>query len=675
MDFSEAQNSIDIKENYIMCLDDRLLKVLLKDKSTGNNIIWATDMYLWRGLEFAPKEPMDVKSITGRRGNVIKPRIEKSQKEQKERIKKKGEVFTPSWICNQMTSGFDGWFERDNVFNTPKGVTWEKSDENISFPEGKSWQDYIRLRVLEITCGEAPFLTSRYDTVTGKWIEVNNRIGLLDRKLRVVSENVSGEDDWVKYAFEAYQSTYGYEWQGDSLLIARENLLFTFIDFFIDKFGVFPRKEYLLSLANILAWNIFQMDGLKYVVPYSCEGQTLGQMTVFDVGEQIACQGCMGGDNSKHVGIYCKVKNWRAKTTFDFYRITTGEINMKFDFIIGNPPYQDNTIGDNKTFAPQIYNTFLDCAYSLSDKVEMIHPARFLFNAGSTPKQWNEKMLQDEHLKVLAYYAKSADVFPTTEIKGGVAITYRDATKDFGAIEIYSAYQELNSIKQKVIDSGCKSFSEIVFTRTAYRLTDTLHKEHPEAISQLSNGHPYDMSTNIFVRLPQVFFDVRPNDGEDYIQIYGLIDNKRVYKFIKRKYVKPFKNLDTYKIFIPKSNGSGAIGEVLSTPVIGQPVIGQPVIGHTETFISIGSFDSEFEAKACFKYVKSKFARTMLGVLKITQDNPPEKWKYVPMQDFTSSSDIDWSQSVAKIDAQLYKKYGLDDSEIAFIESHVKEMK
>lgn len=216
MDFSEAQNSIDIKENYIMCLDDRLLRVLLKDKSTGNNIIWATDMYLWRGLEFAPKEPMNVKSITGKRGNVIKPRIEKSQKEQKERIKKKGEVFTPSWICNFMVNRLDGWFKRDNVFNTPKGVTWEKSDENIHFPENKSWQDYIRLRVLEITCGEAPFLTSRYDTVTGKWIDVNNRVGLLDRKLRVVSENINGEDEWVKYAFEAYQSTYGYEWQGDS---------------------------------------------------------------------------------------------------------------------------------------------------------------------------------------------------------------------------------------------------------------------------------------------------------------------------------------------------------------------------------------------------------------------------------------------------------------------------
>ncbi len=668
MDFSEAQNSIDIKENYIMCLDDRLLRVLLKDKSTGNNIIWATDMYLWRGLEFAPKEPMNVKSITGKRGNVIKPRIEKSQKEQKERIKKKGEVFTPSWICNFMVNRLDGWFKRDNVFNTPKGVTWEKSDENIHFPENKSWQDYIRLRVLEITCGEAPFLTSRYDTVTGKWIDVNNRVGLLDRKLRVVSENINGEDEWVKYAFEAYQSTYGYEWQGDSLLIARENLLFTFIDFFVDKFGFFPRKEYLLSLANILAWNIFQMDGFKYVVPYSCEGQTLGQMTLFDVGERIACQGCMGGDNSKHVGTYCKVKNWRAKTTFDFYRVTTGEINMKFDFIIGNPPYQDLQNGDNATYAPPVYHLFLDEAYKISPRVEMIHPGRFLFNAGSTPKDWNKKMLEDEHLKVLYYEQDSSKVFANTDIKGGIAITYRNIDYDFGAIKTFTAFPELNSLIQKVNTPEDDNLSNIVYIQNRFDLTE-LFKDYPEAISGIgSDGKDSRLEKNIFTKVKEVFFD---EEFPDSIKVLGIINNKRVWKYIALKYVdKAHENLMKFKVMVPTSNGSGAIGEVLSSPLIGSPLI-----GYTRSFIGIGAFDTKKEAEACYKYIKSKFARTMLGILKITQDNNKPTWRYVPMQDFTSSSDIDWSQSVAEIDAQLYKKYGLDDSEIAFIESHVKEMK
>lgn len=160
-----------------------------------------------------------------------------------------------------------------------------------------------------------------------------------------------------------------------------------------------------------------------------------------------------------------------------------------------------------------------------------------------------------------------------------------------------------------------------------------------------------------------------PDDGDDYIRIFGRGRSGRTYKFISARYIAQHPNLDKWKVIVPKANGSGALGEVLSTPLIGQPLI-----GHTQSFMSIGSFDSEAEAKALLKYVKSKFARTMLGILKITQDNPASKWKYVPLQDFTSDSDIDWSQSVADIDRQLYVKYGLGDDEIEFIESHVKEM-
>lgn len=343
---------------------------------------------------------------------------------------------------------------------------------------------------------------------------------------------------------------------------------------------------------------------------------------------------------------------------------------MKFDFVIGNPPYQDSTKGENDTFAPPVYDKFLDSAYEIADKVEMIHPARFLFNAGSTPKAWNKKMLHDENLKIKFYEQDSSKVFANTDIKGGVAITYHDRQNKFEPIELFTHYPKLNSIMKKVKNyKGFKTISDIVITRTAYRLTDKMHEEHPEAESQLSKGHKHDMSTNIFSRLPQIFYDEKPDDKLAYIRILGRENNSRIYKYIRKDYVNKVCNLEKYKVILPKSNGSGAIGEVLSTPLIGTPLIGT-----TESFISIGIFDSKIEAENAMKYIKGKFARAMLGVLKITQDNPPDRWYYVPLQDFTSASDIDWSQSIADIDKQLYKKYNLSDEEINFIETKVKAM-
>lgn len=280
-------------------------------------------------------------------------------------------------------------------------------------------------------------------------------------------------------------------------------------------------------------------------------------------------------------------------------------------------------------------------------------------------------MLEDPHLKVLWYEPKSGKLFAGTDIKGGIAITLHDMQKDFGPIGIFTVYPELNSILKKVYNAdNFSSFSNIVISRTSYRLTNKLHQDHPEAINQLSQGHAYDMSTNIFDRIPQVFFDECPDDNHTYIQILGRKDNKRCYKYIRREYVNSVKNLDKYKIMLPSANGSGKFGEILSSPVLAAPQI-----GCTESFIGIGFFDTKEEASATLKYTKSKLVRALLGILKVTQHITPEKWKYVPLQDFTANSDIDWSQSVADIDKQLYRKYDLDDKEIAFIEAHVKEMK
>ena len=238
----------------------------------------------------------------------------------------------------------------------------------------------------------------------------------------------------------------------------------------------------------------------------------------------------------------------------------------------------------------------------------------------------------------------------------------------------------MNSVLDKVIKNvGFKGMDSIVITRTAYRLTEKLHEDYPEArykedengdnIGKLSKGHDYDMSTNIFERLPDVFYDVKPNDGYNYIRVFGRENNQRVYKYIREDYVNNPKPLFKFSIVLPKANNSGEFGETLA-----QPVLTEPGIGSTETFISVGFFNTEKENKNCLKYISCKFARAMLGVLKITQDLTPDKWKYVPLQDFTSNSDIDWSKSVHEIDLQLYQKYGLSEDEIDFIETHVKEM-
>lgn len=346
----------------------------------------------------------------------------------------------------------------------------------------------------------------------------------------------------------------------------------------------------------------------------------------------------------------------------------------KFDFVIGNPPYQTSQESADKTkknYAPPIYHEFLDAAHAIGVNVEMIHPARFLFDAGSTPKEWNQKILNDPHFKVLFYQEDSSLIFPglSTPIKGGIAITYHDMKSDFGAIEIFSPYPELNAISQKVRKKNFTSLCDIILSRTAYRFTDKMHEEHPEALGKLSNGHAYDMSSNIFERLPDVFHDTCPNSGGNFIRILGRTGNKRVYKFIRSDYVNEVKNLYKYKVFVAQANGSGGLGETMS-----EPQVEGPSVGATETFISIGWFESELEAIAAAKYVKTKFARALLSILKVTQNGNKPVWRMIPMQDFSSKSDIDWSRSIHEIDLQLYKKYGLTKKEIEFIELHVKEM-
>lgn len=318
--------NIDIKENNLYRLDSRLLEILLVDRTTKKNLIWATDNYSSRGPGYKASDNINVYAIIKRNGSIIKPRVEKSKKEQTDRVKSKAEVFTPSWICNSQNNLIDNaWFERENVFNTETEKGWIANTSKIDFPDGKTWQNYVKENRLEITCGEAPYLVSRYDTVSGEEIPIAERIGLLDRKLRVVSENVDSEPEWLEWAKTAFKSVYGFDWQGDNVLLARENLLRTFIDYYVAKFDNFPIIEYLLEIAEIVSWNIWQMDGLKYVIPNSCK--TIDETVYTLFGEERhkeVCEGCKTNNPHKHNGIYCKIKEWQTGKIIKFVSLIKG---------------------------------------------------------------------------------------------------------------------------------------------------------------------------------------------------------------------------------------------------------------------------------------------------------------------------------------------------------------
>lgn len=314
---TEQTNEIDILENSI---PQEVLQILLKDHTTSkeedeHSIIWATKDYEHLGEGYQEQDEITYASICN--NDIIIPRVLKSKMHQTNRSREMAEVFTPSWICNAQNNLIDeAWFERKDVFNTEIDEAtelrrWKATTEKVSFPEGKKWQTYVRENRLEITCGEAPYLVSRYDATTGEPIPVPERIGLLDRKLRIVSENTTTTTEWLAAAQDAFKSTYGYEWQGDNLLLAREALLYSFQDYYLHKFGKKPLLASLKYIAYIISWNLWQMDGLKGVVPYSCKEEVSNSL--FWGEEKSPCKGCQAEGFNQHTGSYCLVKDWRAK--------------------------------------------------------------------------------------------------------------------------------------------------------------------------------------------------------------------------------------------------------------------------------------------------------------------------------------------------------------------------
>lgn len=321
---------IDIKEDEIKSWRHEILETLLLDRTTGENIIWATDDYASMGDTYTFFQHITPELIAGEHKDVIQPRVAKNEEDRKLRARKMAEVFTPSWLCNDMNNGVDErWFNRKPVFNvatTEKGKHfWTPTTEKVEFPEDKTWQEYVSMGVIEITCGEAPFLVSRYDTVTGEPItDLRKRIGWIDRKLRIVNENTTTREDWLYWTKMAFKGTLGYEWQGDNLLLARENLLMSFFDYYEDRFSEEPAIDDVKEIAEIISWNIFQMDGLKFVIPRSCHPKVLETRDIISgevIRQEIECEGCKKGLIHKHNGIYVKTMDWETGKTIRFDKI------------------------------------------------------------------------------------------------------------------------------------------------------------------------------------------------------------------------------------------------------------------------------------------------------------------------------------------------------------------
>ena len=336
---------------------------------------------------------------------------------------------------------------------------------------------------------------------------------------------------------------------------------------------------------------------------------------------------------------------------------------MKFDAVVGNPPYQEETDATRK---PPIYNYFYDVAFELAPIATLVTPARFLFDAGQTSKEWNRKMLSDEHFKVIRYFENSKDVFDTVDIKGGVAITYHDSNTNFGAIDIFTAYSELNEIISKVKHMCEPTMDTIISARGTYRTTNIFNADYPDAIERLGKGTGNMLVSNFFEKVPEA---IANETNEPCLRILCRVGGKRSICNILKKYIQPNKFIDKYNVASPEANSNGRFGERLT---VGELL--SPEEGATDTFISLGAFDTKFEALALQKYMKTKFFRALLGVKKVTQHCPPMVWEMIPCQEFSENSDIDWSKSIHEIDLLLYKKYGLSDEEIAFIESKVKPM-
>lgn len=649
----EKQASADVQETALAELDKNILLILLKDRSTGKNILWATDDYKDLGIGFAADDEITLPAITSAHGNLIKPRALKSKEEQGARTRNMAEVFTPLWICNKQNNLADNaWFGRENVFNTENGTDWQATEGKIAFPGEDGWRAYIASKRLEITCGEAPYLASRYDTMTGEIVSLEKRIGLLDRKLRVINERTRNLKDrerakkrWLELATLAVRSTYGFEWAGDNILLARENLLFTVADYYAAKFGDALDMEMLEHFAEIISWNIWQMDGLKAVVPNSCHDYKKERQAVtpnlfaakdfsartlkrsvspcdVDEDERQKCQGCLKDNIELHNGVYCRIKNWSTGKVLLFKDVLDGEGSedvmskgFKFDVVIGNPPYQVSDGGNGKSAKP-VYHFFVNEIRELSpDLISMIIPSRW-FAGGKGLDDFRSSMLKDKRIETLVDYENFKDVFPGVDLAGG-ACFFLWKKKFNGECTVVNATQTTNVKMQRYLDE----FDILVRSNKSLEILRKVmewNKSGKNLSSVVSSRKPFGLPTNysplnsgvpcwFIQRIGRKFADC--NDVDDSMGY-----------------------LDKWKLLAPKAPIAGQTDFTKPVGVYyeGNTKIAKPGECCTESFIILGAFNTEKEVLSYRSYIFTKLVRFLLLQTVVSQDVTKKNFVFVP---------------------------------------------
>lgn len=650
MFFSLGGVSLESKDRIVIREEPELIELLLKDRTTRKNIIWATDSYTKLGDQYNPTDQIKPHLVTNGASYLIKPRSEKAIDEQKERTKIKAEVYTPTWVVKKQNDLVEDEFKDLDL------------------------KEYINKTWLEITCGEAPYMCSRYDMVTGESIPIHERVGFVDRKLQRISKEIDNLDEWLEYVYEAYKSSYGYEFQGDSLLLARENLVYTFIEYYYKKFSSLPDFEYILKITLIVSYNVFQMNGLSYTIPMSQSLEIIEPEIQLDLFGNLETEGIQL-ETEINEGIKVKIDRYinTQMLRFEKLAVNEGSSEMKFDVVIGNPPYQENVSSHsgNRSLAKQLFPSFIMASTKISKKyVSLITPAKWFTSQGQDHSfpPLRKYVKNHNHFKQIHYFGNDTDLFDDVEVG---SVNYYLYDKDYNGDTLFANYfGESRAKKSEMMRPLFEENLDIILSlNPMVTILDNV-RQYPniEFLTKLTKGRN---AFNITGK------EAKKISEKDYFE--GAYELRASYEEIR--YISPekiSKNIEIaekYKIFISKANGgAGTLSDGKQVSIIGEPYIGKPKSVCTDSLIPIGSFTTEIEAINLRKYLRTKFARFMVGIMKTSQNITQIVYRFVPLQDFSLNSDIEWNETLSSIDKQLYKKYGLDKEQVDFIESIIREM-